>query len=203
MLTFRILRIPFAAVRKGLSGPGKKGKGSVKDWLKVVEKTLSKEGFKPTWIQLAKHGQVFGLVKDLGRKWQMHVRGYKNGWLEAEIEVSRHYVQHHVSRYRRNGIRELVTILEENRVPFRITGTLPEADEAYLEPGRLTSWRLLAGWAGLAAFVVVLGCSLNRALVAIKRFLNRELPEPDEPWSVICAPAPAETLTGELSLGQP
>lgn len=171
-----------------------------RDWLEVVEKALSKEGFRPTWIQLVKNGQVFGLVKDIGRKWQMHVRGFNNGWLEAEIEVSRHYVQHHVSRYRRDGIRELVQILERHRIPYQIEGQLPEECDAVRGPRRLTSWQSMGGWIGIAAFVVAFACLVNRAWVRVKQFLSGPAAKPQD-LPFISYPLPSNSKASMLALG--
>jgi hypothetical protein len=63
-------------------------------WLKTVEEALKTEGFVPTVFQEIKAGQVFELVKNLPDGWQMHVRGFENGRLEAEIEISRWYLEH-------------------------------------------------------------------------------------------------------------
>jgi len=63
-------------------------------YLDRAKEALIKEGFRDTLLQFWKPGQVFGLVKPLDDTYEIHVRGYQDGTLDAEIEVSREYLEH-------------------------------------------------------------------------------------------------------------
>ena len=112
----------------------------MKTWLERVEKALLDEGFKPTPFQRIKPGQFFGLVKDMGGAWQMHVRGFRDGRLEPEIEISRFYLEH--PRTSRPAAKELRAILDKHRIPYRRETKLAAPIRGRAEtPPTLTDWR--------------------------------------------------------------
>lgn len=91
--------------------------------IKDIEGILRKEGFRDTILQVQKPGQVFGLVKRLGHPWEMwemHVRGFEDGHLEAEIEISRDYLEHLNDSYRRSAAAELSRLLSKHGIPHAI-----------------------------------------------------------------------------------
>ena len=111
---------------------------TLKEWLESVRRALLEEGFKFTEFQHVKPGQYFGLVKDLKRGLQMHVRAFRDGKLEAEIEISRFYLEH--PQWKRPAGEELSRILKRHRIPhLKETLILPP------QPGRMpktrTDWR--------------------------------------------------------------
>ena len=115
-------------------------KPDISVWLKRVENALRSEGFKDTLLQIWKEGQVFGLVKKIDNVWEMHVRGFKDGHLEAEIEISRDYIEHLDDRFRRSAISELTEILDKYNIPYKVVGNLKI--ESKLEPpSTLTPWK--------------------------------------------------------------
>ena len=77
-------------------------------WLNAVKQALIADGFVNTVLQIQKPNQVFGLVKKLVRPWEMHVRGLSTNRVEAEIEISREYLEHLDDRYRRSALNELI-----------------------------------------------------------------------------------------------
>ena len=106
---------------------------------------LISEGFlDPGLMQLKKTGQVFGLVKRLDETWEMHVRGFGRGALEAEVEVPRDYFEHLNDRFRRDATPELEAILRYHGIPYRITGQLPRVLMELELPRRLTPWKPVA-----------------------------------------------------------
>jgi len=62
--------------------------------LEVVKRILLSEGFYEPLLQKRKRGQVFGLIKPLNELVEVHVRGYEDGTLDAEVELSREYLEH-------------------------------------------------------------------------------------------------------------
>jgi hypothetical protein len=62
--------------------------------LEVVRRILLSEGFHEPLLQGWREGQVFGLVKLLNELVEVHVRGYEDGTLDAEVELSREYLEH-------------------------------------------------------------------------------------------------------------
>jgi len=60
-----------------------------------IKKLLLEEGFYDTGIlQSWKEGQMFGLAKPLENLLEVHIRGYLNNTLDAEVELSRKYLEH-------------------------------------------------------------------------------------------------------------
>ncbi|MGQ9551099.1 MAG: hypothetical protein ACUVUE_01605, partial [Candidatus Bathycorpusculaceae bacterium] len=57
--------------------------------LGYVEALLLSEGFRHTRWQKWERGQVFGLVKRLSFKKQLHIRAFTDGTLKAEEEIWR------------------------------------------------------------------------------------------------------------------
>ncbi len=111
-------------------------------WLERVKQALLAEGFEDTILQIVKEGQVFGLVRGISSIWEMHVRGFEDGHLEAEIEISREYIEHLDGKYRKPAISELTKILDKYDIPYEVVGDWKI--ESKLEPpNTLTPWRPL------------------------------------------------------------
>ena len=126
--------------------------------IKDIEEILRREGFKDTVLQVWKPGQVFGLVKRLDPPWEiweMHVRGFDDGHLEAEIEISRDYLEHLDDRHRRSAAAELSQILNKYGIPH----TIERSDNVKLDleaPEALTPWKPIAavGMVILALYIL-------------------------------------------------
>jgi hypothetical protein len=112
---------------------------TVKEWLEDVRRVLREEGFAPTEFQHVKSGQYFGLVKDLPKGLQMHVRGFSDGRLEAEIEVSRFYLEHPL--HKRPATRELARILKKHGIPYAEEPILRFPEPVRRMPKSRTDWR--------------------------------------------------------------
>jgi len=125
--------------------------------LESVRQVLLAEGFKDTMLQIVKPGQVFGLVKRLSDVWEMHVRGFEDGALESEIEVFREYFEHLDDRYRKDATSELLSILEQRRLPYKVTGTLPDMEVRLQVPESVTPWKPVAVLGALLGIVTLLG----------------------------------------------
>lgn len=111
--------------------------------IRDVEGILKDEGFQSTPFQIWKPGQVFGLVRRLDPPWdawEMHVRGFEDGHLEAEIEISRDYLEHLDDRYRRSAGVELSQLLSKHGIPHAIerSGNVKLDLES---PETLTPWK--------------------------------------------------------------
>lgn len=132
----------------------------IRRWLESVEHALLSEGFNPTALQIVKPGQVFGLVKDLGDIWQMHVRGFEDGHLESEIEISRYYLEHPGTS--RPATEELCGILNRHNITYEWEGQLRAPVRVRTEPpGTLTDWRPLLAMGVLIAAAVAIAYLLR------------------------------------------
>lgn len=123
------------------------------EWLQAVKEVLLQEGFCGTIFQTTKPGQVFGLVRKLDNVWEMHVRGFSDGLLESEIEISRDYLEHFNDRYRTDATSELTQILDDHQIPYRITGSLPQMRVELYPPKQLTPWKPIVGVSAVLGFL--------------------------------------------------
>ena len=127
------------------------------EWLERVKGILVHEGFSDTILQTIKQGQVFGLVKKVDSIWEMHVRGFKDGRLEAEIEISRDYFEHLDDKNRRDATLELTQILDAYQIPYQSKGNLPQMAVTLNPPEQLTPWKPVVAIAALVAFLIWFG----------------------------------------------
>jgi hypothetical protein len=126
-------------------------------WLQTVKGVLIQEGFSDTILQVKEPGQVFGLVKRLDKVWEMHVRGFNDGRLKAEIEVARDFFEHLNNKYRRDATPELLQILDAYQVPYEFEGNLPQVAVTLDPPQQLTPWKPVVVIVALAVFLSWLG----------------------------------------------
>ena len=113
---------------------------STNEWLQRAKGALIQEGFSHTILQTVKSGQVFGLIKKLDKVWEMHVRGFDDRRLEAEIEVSRDYLEHLDDSYRRDATPELGRILDDYQIIYQSAGS-PQREVMLYPPKQLTPWK--------------------------------------------------------------
>ena len=128
-------------------------------WLKGCKAVLLAEGFKRDPLRQArKPGQVWGVVRQEPDDMQIHVRAFKDGRLESEVELSNRYVQHLWS-HRRGAHVEVKAILAKHGMPTTlvsdtfqpITGT--KAGKL-MPKGRTKTTHLIAvGLTAVGAFV--------------------------------------------------
>ncbi len=122
--------------------------------LDVIKKLLLQEGFyDPGILQTWKKGQVFGFVKSLDDLIEVHVRGYEDNTLDAEIELSREYLEHPYEVKPFYGF--LIDILKKHKIPFRITGLIPPDPKYISVPETRTRWKPLFALA--VAFIAIGG----------------------------------------------
>lgn len=110
--------------------------------LEVVKRILLNEGFYEPLLQEWREGQVFGLVKPLNELIEVHVRGYKDGIIDAEVELSREYLEH-LWYGSKPYYGYLIDILRRYNVPFSIVKPIPP-DPMYIEvPQNPIRWKPL------------------------------------------------------------
>ena len=86
-------------------------------WLRGAKAILLAEGFKRDPLRQArKPGMVWGVVRQEPDDMQIHVRAFKDGRLETEVELSNRYVQHLWS-HRRSAHPEVKEILARHGMP--------------------------------------------------------------------------------------
>lgn len=139
-------------------------------WLKGCKAVLLAEGFKRDPLRQArKPGQVWGVVRQEPDDMQIHVRAFKDGRLESEVELSNRYVQHLWS-HRRGAHVEVKEILVRHGMPTTLVSEtfqpLTGTKAGKLMPkGRTKTTHLIAvGLAAVSAFV---------ALRLVRRALKR------------------------------
>jgi hypothetical protein len=136
-------------------------------FLENARTALLAEGFRETPLQYRKKNQVYGLVKKHGDNLQLHVRAFRNGVIESEVELSNDYVQHLWSP-RRSAHAEIARIFEKHNVDtstintqFKTrTGATRDRLPRFLTPTR----QLVRGAMGVAGAM---------GAVALARYLQR------------------------------
>jgi hypothetical protein len=131
--------------------------GAVKVYcsLTSVKRILLNEGFRDArFLQTWKDGQVFGLVKPLNDLLEVHVRGYVDNTLDAEVELSREYLEHPYDVKPFYGY--LVDILRRHDVPYEIVKALPPNPQHVQVPKNPTRWKPLM----LSALIISCGTIL-------------------------------------------
>jgi len=119
-----------------------------------VKWALKHEGFYDPWfLQIWKEGQVFGLAKRVSKEFEIHVRGYIDNTLDAEIEISREYLEH-LSDKAKPYYDYLISILTKYNIPFQTVRPLPQTPIFLEVPKKLTEWKPIAATLALGAFLV-------------------------------------------------
>ncbi len=144
----------------------------VRVWLLSAKAVFLAEGFKRDLKQARKPGMVWGVIRQEPDDMQIHVRAFRDGRLESEVELSNKFVQHLWS-HRRGAHEEIGDILAKHGLPTRhinntfepITGTKP----GKVMPGGRTKNHH-------AATAVLVGIGLMIGRHYIKRAVYRALP---------------------------
>ncbi len=93
---------------------------------------LQRMGFTDPILQEWKTGQRFGLSRPLSSLLEWHVRGFADGTLDSEVEISRNWLQH-LSARSGSYYSPLLGILDRIGIPFSVAGRiLPDAAHVYL-----------------------------------------------------------------------
>jgi hypothetical protein len=101
---------------------------------------LRRVGFADPIFQEWGIGQRFGVARPVTNLLEWHVRGFADGSLDSEVEISRKRLQHLASKpgpY----YSHLLRILRSNRIPFWVGSSIPsDATQIYLPDtfGRVT-----------------------------------------------------------------
>ena len=91
---------------------------------------LRQMGFADPVLQEWGIGQRFGLSRPLTSLLEWHVRGFADGTLDSEVEISRERLQHLAARPG-SYYSPLLRILSRNGIPFSLGGGIPR-DAAYV-----------------------------------------------------------------------
>lgn len=88
--------------------------------------------FVDPFFQEWRVGQRFGLSRPLTNLLDWHVRGFADGTLDSEVEISRAMFQHLAGRPG-SYYSPLLMILRRNSIPFRVRNGIPlDATHVYL-----------------------------------------------------------------------
>jgi len=102
------------------------------DHFPLLAVILQRTGFTDPIFQEWKTGQRFGLSRPLSSLLEWHVRGFSDGMLDSEVEISRTWLQHLVARPG-SYYSPLLSILDRIGIPFSVVGRiLPDAAYVYL-----------------------------------------------------------------------
>ena len=93
---------------------------------------LQLTGFTDPIFQERKKGQRFGLSRHVSSLLEWHVRGFADGMLDSEVEISRNWLQHLAARSGSYFL-PLLGILDRIGIPFNVVGRiLPDAAYVYM-----------------------------------------------------------------------
>lgn len=89
-------------------------------------------GFRDPFFQDWRLGQRFGLSRPLTNMLEWHIRGFADGTLDSEVEISRESFQHLLSMPG-SYYSPLMAILRRHWIPFRFGNKIPpDASYVYL-----------------------------------------------------------------------
>ena len=91
---------------------------------------LQRVGFTRPIFQEWKTGQKFGLSRPLTSLLEWHIRGFLNGMLDSEVEISRKWLQHLAANPGPYNS-PLLRILDMSGIQFSVVGRIPP-DAAYV-----------------------------------------------------------------------
>jgi hypothetical protein len=135
----------------------------VDTWLRSVKAVLLAEGFRRDARQFRKPGQAWGVVRQEPDDLQIHVRAFRDGRLESEVELSNRFLQHFWS-HRRSAHPEVMDLLAKHGFPTeRVSETfvpITGSKEGKTMPGRRVRNRDIA-----VAVAVGIGLLLGRNYV--------------------------------------
>jgi hypothetical protein len=103
------------------------------EYLTFLIVILKRMGFTDPIFQQWKSGQRFGLARSVSSLLEWHVRGFEDGILESEVEISRDRLQHLTTRAG-SYYSPLLRVLDRNGIPSSVVGRiLPDASYVYPE----------------------------------------------------------------------
>lgn len=94
------------------------------DNLQSVALALRRIGFRDPIFQEWRIGQRFGLSRPLTNLLEWHIRGFADGSLDSEVEISRKRFLHVAGRPG-SYYTPLLSILRQNGIPFNTQSALP------------------------------------------------------------------------------
>jgi hypothetical protein len=103
-----------------------------RDYIPRLPAILYRIGFKDPLFQQWRLGQRFGLSRPLTNMLEWHIRGFADGTLDSEVEISRKSFQHLLSRPG-SYYSPLIEILRRHGIPFRFGNNIaPDTSYVYL-----------------------------------------------------------------------
>lgn len=106
-------------------------------------------GFK-TAVPAVPKGEKYSLRKTIDDTWELHLRLYSNGFIDAEVEVRREYIEHLTSGQRLNVVyeaydsyKDIYDKLHLWYAPSRswVTSIIDNFSVELQEPSRLIPWK--------------------------------------------------------------
>ncbi|MFN3384349.1 MAG: hypothetical protein ACK401_05585 [Archaeoglobaceae archaeon] len=94
-------------------------------------------------------------MKPLSEFLEVHVRGYEDNTLDAEIELSREFLKH-LDYEAKPYYGFLISILRRYKVPFKTLAPIPPDPDHIVVPKTLTEWKPLLAITCLSIVVLAL-----------------------------------------------
>jgi sulfiredoxin len=96
----------------------------------LLTRVLKRMGFTDPIFQKWKTAQRFGIATALSSLLEWHIRGFADGLLDSEVEISRNRLQH-ITAQPGSYFSPLLRILNRIQIPFGVVGKIPP-DAAYV-----------------------------------------------------------------------
>jgi len=86
--------------------------------LREIKTIFLEEGFRHTRFQFWEKGQIFGLVKRLSFKKQLHIRAFIDGTIKAEEEIWRFFIPFHfiISPNVGSAVQKIMALLRKYKI---------------------------------------------------------------------------------------
>jgi len=124
-------------------------------WVPCIDTVYShlvRQGFEKA-VPAKSKGEKYSLRKPLDNTWELHLRLYREGYIEAEVEVRREYLEHLTAGKRLNVVYEAYEYYREayNKLHIKytpadkwITKILDHLNVKLRPPNTLTPWKPIA-----------------------------------------------------------
>ena len=137
----------------------------LKNHFELFRTKLESIGFHDA-IQIQK-GQIFGLIKNINDKKQIHIKVMPSGQIEAEIEPSQDFpIAHLNSKHSYSAHRQLQNLLHQLGIPYIKNWSMPLScvRPLIVEPFKPTHVKVIVGALIAVALVGIIGIVIAKSV---------------------------------------